>query len=154
LALHDPLYEEFVQKFFEHTIYIAGAMDRLGNNQDEMWDEQDGFYYDVLRMPGGASQRLKIRSMVGLLPLVAVAVFDEDVLTRLPTFGRRARDFIRRHPELCANIHMPLEPGVAGRRMLSIVNGEKLRLILARMLDENEFLGRHGIRALSRHHLE
>jgi hypothetical protein len=129
-------------------------MDRLGNNQDEMWDEQDGFYYDVLRLPGGASQRLKVRSMVGLLPLVAVAVFDEDVLRRLPTFARRAREFALRHPELCANIHMLSEPGAGGRRMLSIVNREKLRRILARMLDENEFLSPYGIRALSRHHLE
>jgi hypothetical protein len=92
--------------------------------------------------------------MVGLLPLVAVTVFDEDVLRRLPTFAGRAREFIGRHPELCANIHMLSEPGVGGWRMLSIVNREKLRRILARMLDENEFLGPYGIRALSRYHLD
>ena len=86
LALHDPLYEEFVSKFFQHTMWIAGAMDRLGEHQDEMWDEEDGFFYDVLRLPDGSAMRLKVRSMVGLLPLAAVAVFEEDILERLPTF--------------------------------------------------------------------
>ena len=90
LALHDPLYEEFVTKFFEHTLWIAGAMDRVGEHQDEMWDEEDGFFYDVLRLPGGQALRLKVRSMVGLLPLAAVAIFEEDILEKLPTF-RQAR---------------------------------------------------------------
>ncbi|MGZ5957079.1 MAG: MGH1-like glycoside hydrolase domain-containing protein, partial [Myxococcaceae bacterium] len=93
-------------------------------------------------------------SMVGLLPLAAVAIFDENILDRLPTFTRTARAFLMRHPELSANIHMPAQPGLGGRRMISIVNEAKLRRILSRMLDEREFLGPHGIRALSRHHLE
>jgi len=154
LALHHPAYEEFASKFFEHTIWIASAMDRVGNNVDEMWDEGDGFFYDVLRLPDGNATRLKVRSMVGLLPLAAVAIFEEDILQQLPTFGRYARNFLRRHPELEANIHLPETPGVGGRRMVSIVNETKLQRILARMLDEKEFLGPHGIRALSRHHLE
>jgi len=154
LALHEPLYEEFVSKFFQHTIWIAGAMDRLGDNQDEMWDEADGFFYDVLRLPDGQSMRLKVRSLVGLLPLVAVAVFEEDILERLPKFQVFARDFLTRHPELTANIHMPAETGVNGRRLLSIVNEDKLRRILGRMLDENEFFSPHGIRSLSRVHRE
>ena len=153
LALHDPLYEEFVSKFFEHTMWMAGAMDRMGDNQDEMWDEADGFFYDVLRLPNGEAMRLKVRSMVGLLPLAAVAIFEEDVVARLPTFRKRAREFVDRHPQLTANLHMPSTPGVANRRMVAIVNEEKLRRILARMLDENEFYGPHGIRALSRAHL-
>ncbi len=90
LALNDPLYEEFVTKFFEHTMWIAGAMDRVGEHQDEMWDEEDGFFYDVLRLPDGEAMRLKVRSMVGLLPLAAVAIFEEDILEKLPTF-RAAR---------------------------------------------------------------
>ena len=154
LAVHNPAYEEFVTKFFEHTIWISGAMDRLGENQDDMWDEEDGFFYDVLRLPDGKATRLKVRSMVGLLPLAAVAIFDEDIVGRLPVFTRNARHFLLRHPELTANIHMPNEPGMNGRRMVSIVDEKKLRRILARMLDEKEFLGPYGIRALSRAHLE
>lgn len=154
LALEEPLYEEFAEKFFEHTIYIAGAMDRIGVNVDDMWDEEDGFYYDVLRFPDGTATRLKVRSMVGLLSLAAVAVFEEDVLAKLPRFSRRAKEFIRRNPGLCENLHLPIKPGVAGRHMLAILPENKLRLILARMLDENEFLSPYGVRALSRYHLE
>jgi hypothetical protein len=154
LALHEPLYEEFVEKFFQHTLFIAGAMDRVGEHNDEMWDEEDGFFYDVLRFPDGSATRLKVRSIVGLLPLAAVAIFEEDILAKLPKFRERARAFGRRHPELVANVHLPNIPGVADRRMLSIVDEKKLRRILARMLDEAEFFGPHGIRALSRFHLD
>jgi hypothetical protein len=154
LALHEPLYEEFVEKFFQHTLAIAGAMDRVGEQQDEMWDEEDGFFYDVLRLPDCSATRLKVRSIVGLLPLAAVAVFEEDIIARLPRFRERARLFVGRHRELAANIHLPEIPGVAGRRMLAIVDETKLRRILTRMLDETEFFGPFGIRALSRFHLE
>ncbi len=154
LALYHPAYEEFVEKFFCHTMWITAAMDRVGINADEMWDEEDGFFYDVLRFPDGNAIRLKVRSMVGLLPITAVAVFEEDELRQLPTFVNRARQFLARHPDLCANVHMPSTPGVQGRRMLSPVNEEKLRRVLTRMLDENEFFGPHGIRALSRYHAD
>jgi hypothetical protein len=154
LALHYPAYEEFVSKFFEHTMWIAGAMDRMGNDQDRMWDEEDGFFYDVLRLPNGQALRLKVRSMVGLLPLAAVAIFEEGTLEKLPTARKHIREFMQRHPELEANLHMPGTPGLAGRRMLATVNEDKLRRILSRMLDENEFFGPHGIRALSRYHLD
>ena len=154
LALHYPMFEEFVVKFFEHTMWIAGAMDRMGKEQDTMWDDEDGFFYDVLRLPDGEAFRMKVKSMVGLLPLTAVAIFEEDLIERLPTFGKHARDFLMRHPELASNLHMPGTPGLAGRRMLSTVNEDKLRRILTKMLDENEFFGPHGIRALSRYHLD
>ena len=154
LALHYHIFEEFVVKFFEHSMWIAGAMDHMGDNQGKMWDEEDGFFYDVLRLPNGEAHRLKVRSMVGLLPLAAVAIFEEDILEKLPAARERMRLFQERHPELSANIHMPGTPGLAGRRMLSTVNEEKLRRILSRMLDENEFLSPYGIRALSRYHLE
>jgi hypothetical protein len=154
LALHHPPFEEFVIKFFEHTMWIAGAMDRMGEHHDKMWDEEDGFFYDVLRLPNGDAVRLKVRSMVGLLPLAAVAIFEQDTLEKLPITRKRVLEFMQRHPELAANLHMPSTPGVAGRHMLSTVNEEKLRRILARMLDENEFFGPHGIRALSRYHLD
>ncbi|WP_433966380.1 MGH1-like glycoside hydrolase domain-containing protein [Tunturiibacter gelidiferens] len=141
-------------KFFEHTMWISGAMDRMGEHHDKMWDEEDGFFYDVLRLQDGQAFRLKVRSMVGLLPLAAVVIFEEDVLEKLPASRKRIREFMQRHPELAANLHMPATPGLAGRRMLATVNEEKLRRILARMLDENEFFGPHGIRALSRCHLD
>ena len=152
LALNYPVFEEFASKFFEHTMWIAGAMDRMGEAQDTMWDEEDGFFYDVLRMPNGQAFRMKVRSMVGLLPLTAVAIFEEDVLKKLPTFAKHAKEFMMRHPELAANLHMPATPGVAGRRLLSTVNEDKLRRILTKMLDENEFFGPYGIRALSLYH--
>ncbi len=154
LAVHEPSYQEYALKFFEHTMWIAGAMDRVGDVPDEMWDEEDGFFCDVLRLPGGRAQRLKVRSIVGLLTLAAIAIFEENMLERLPVFMRQAAEFMARNPELAANLHMPSKPGVAGRRMISTVNESKLRRILARMLDENEFLSPHGIRALSRYHLD
>jgi Mannosylglycerate hydrolase MGH1-like glycoside hydrolase domain len=154
LALHDPQYEEFVTKFFEHTMWIAAAMDRIGTNHDDMWDPEDGFFYDVLRLPDGNAFRLKVRSMVGLLPLAAVAIFEQETLDKLPLFTKQAMLFLERVPELTTNLHMPTSPGVAGRRMLSPVNEHKLRRILSKMLDENEFLGPYGIRALSRYHLK
>ena len=154
LALHEPLYEEFVEKFFQHTLYIAGAMDRVGDRHDEMWDEEDGFFYDVLRFPDGSATRLKVRSIVGLLPLAAVAVFEEDILAKLPKFRERARRSATAIPNSSPTCISPSRPGVANRRMLSIVDERKLRRILARMLDEAEFFGPHGIRALSRFHLD
>jgi len=107
-----------------------------------------------LRLPDGSAARLKVRSIVGLLPLAAVAVFEEDVMAKLPNLARRATHFIRRNPALCANVHLPITPGVADRYMLAILPEPKLRRVLARMLDENEFFSPYGIRALSRFHLE
>jgi len=154
LALHDPLYEDLAIKFFEHTMWIAGAMDRIGEHHDEMWDEEDGFFYDVLRLPGGDSTRLKVRSLVGLLPLMAVATFPREAFDKLPRFKAEAKEFIMRHPELTQNVHLPSQLGEKNRLMLSILNESKLRRILSRMLDENEFLSDYGIRSLSRYHLE
>ena len=154
LALHDSIYEDLAIKFFEHTMWISGAMDRIGDHQDELWDETDGFFYDVLRLPDGDSTRLKVRSLVGLLPLMAVAVFPSEAFEKLPRFKARAQEFIMRHPELTQNVHLPSTPGVRGRLMLSILNQDKLRRVLSRMLDESEFLSDYGIRSLSRHHLD
>jgi hypothetical protein len=154
LALHFPMFEEFVTKFFEHTMWIAGAMDRMGTQQDTMWNTEDGFFYDVLRLPDGQTFQMKVRSMVGLLPLTAVAIFEDDVLEKLPNFMKMAKEFLMRHPELQENLHMPATPGLAGRRLLATVNEDKLRRILTKMLDESEFFGPHGIRALSRYHVD
>lgn len=154
LALHDPLYEDLAVKFFEHTMWIAGAMDRIGVHKDELWDEEDGFFYDVLQFPNGDAIRLRVRSMVGLLPLMAVAVFPKEAFDKLPRFREEAREFIMRHPELVSNVHLPTQPGVLDRLMLSVLNEDKVRRILSRMLDESEFLSDYGIRALSRYHLD
>jgi hypothetical protein len=152
LSLYNPVYEEMASKFYEHFIYIAAAMDRVGEHDDELWDEEDGFFYDVLRMPTGHSRRLKIRSMVGLVPLFAVAIFTPKMLEKLPRFRERMRKFNRHHPELLEHINRPDAPGIEWRFLLSIVDERKLRRILARMLDETEFLSDYGIRSLSRHH--
>ncbi len=154
LALHDPLYEDFAIKFFEHTMWIAGAMDRIGDNHDELWDEEDGFFYDVLHFPDGHSTRLKVRSLVGLLSLMAVAVFPKEAFDRLPNFREAAQKFMMQHPELTHNVHLPNQLGERNRLMLSILNEHKLRRVLSYMLDESEFLSDYGIRSLSRHHLE
>jgi hypothetical protein len=154
LALHDPLYEDFVVKFFEHTMWISGAMDRIGTDQDELWDEEDGFFYDVLQFPDGTATRIKVRSLVGLLSLMAVVVFPQETLDKLPRFRNKSQRFFEKHPELQHNIHLPTQPGVRGSMLLAILNEDKLRRVLARMLDESEFLGEYGIRSLSRDHLE
>ncbi len=154
LSRHDPVYEDMVLKFAEHFTFIAAAMDRIGDNQDELWDEEDGFFYDLLRLPDGSASRLKVRSLVGLLPLCATTVLphggdelSDDLLARL-------RRRIEAMPELFATIHDARVRGVNGRRMLAIVDETKLRRILARMLDEDEFLSPHGLRAVSRYHAD
>jgi hypothetical protein len=154
LAEQDPGYEEFVLKFVERFFWIAAAVDPLGDNPDEMWDEEDGFFYDVLRLPDGSGKRLKVRSLVGLLPLCATTVIEADMLERYPHIAGQVREFLERNQDLLANIADPLVPGVRGRRILSLVNEDKLRRILARMLDEERFLGPHGIRSISRWHLD
>jgi len=153
LAVYEPTRQEMAAKFYEHFLWIAGAMDRMGTRQDELWDEEDGFFYDVLRLPGDRSVRLKVRSMVGLLSICASTVFPPE-FEKLPLFVQRVRDFTRRHPELVANIVSPAQVGQRGRRMLALLNEKKLRSVLRYMLDEDEFLSPFGIRALSRYHRE
>jgi hypothetical protein len=154
LAPDDPVYEDMAQKFVEHFFRIAGAMDRVGINPDELWDEEDGFFYDLLRLPDGGASRLKIRSVVGLLPLCATTAIAGDLLNRLPNLLDKVKRFIERQPELLANIHPPGQVGEKGRHLLAILPERKLRSILTRMLDEERFLGPHGVRSLSRWHLE
>src|SRR5689334_9467494 len=144
LALHDPVYQDLAAKFYEHFLWIAAAMVRIGPQQDELWDEEDGFFYDVLRLPNGHATRLKLRSMVGLLPLAASTVFPAGLDERLPLLWKRIRAFTRTHPMLIETIAPPGRPGHAGRHLLAIVNEEKLRRILRYMLDEREFLSPFG----------
>src|SRR6185437_8437322 len=133
---------------------IAASMDRAGDNDDEMWDEEDGFFYDLLRLPDGSATRLKVRSMVGLLPLCATTVLPEEFIARYPNAIEQARRFLQRNAEIAKSIAPPNKPGVKGRRLFSILDETKLRRILARMLDENRFLSPYGIRSLSRYHLD
>jgi hypothetical protein len=157
LTEHDPMYEDIAFRFLEHFLWITYAMDRIGSHKDEMWDEQDGFFYDLLRLPNGDSMRLKVRSMVGLLPLCASTVIEPTgILARHPRLRELLDMFKKRHPELLAHIAPADEKfvGYGGRLLMAVCNKDKLQRILARMLDEKEFFGPYGIRSLSRYHLE
>jgi hypothetical protein len=154
LAGHDPAYEGFVVKFVEHWFQIAAAMDPIGDHPDEMWDEEDGFYYDVLRLPDGTGRRIKVRTLVGLLPLCATVVVPEQALVRFPKVAEQLRAYFTRNADLLGGIPDPRAPGVDGRRLLALVDERKLRRILERMLDEDRFLGPHGIRSVSKWHEE
>ncbi len=154
LAGHDPDFEDLTTKFAEHFLWIAAAINRPG--EDGMWDEEDGFYYDLLRLPDGSATRLKVRSMVGLLPLCATTVIEKWQREKVPRVTEHFMERVKRMPELLQYIHAtgPGHQGVAERGIFALVNEEKLRRILTKMLDENEFLSPYGIRALSRYHLE
>jgi hypothetical protein len=153
LALERPAYVDLAVKFVEHFLWIATSMMHAGDDTG-MWDEEDGFFYDVLRLPDGHAQRLKVRSMVGLLPLCAVTVFEGQLVARYPQVGERLRRFLDARPEISAFIHDPAKPGQAGRRLAAILDETKLRRVLGKMLDEREFFSPYGIRALSRFHTD
>ena len=152
LAKEDPAYEDVASKFWEHFLHIANAINHLGSDGTGMWDEEDGFFYDVLHTPDGDHLPLKIRSMVGLIPLFAVETLEPWLVDRLPGFKRRLHWFIENRPDLTANVACMDAMGEGERRLLSIVDGDQLRSALKFMLDENEFLSPYGIRALSRVH--
>ena len=156
LAEEDPVYEDIAFRFLEHFVWITYAMDRVGECHDEMWDSEDGFFYDLLRLPNGDAMRLKVRSMVGLLPLCASTVLEPGIATKFPRLMELMNLFKKRHPELLAHIAPADESFVGhdGRRLLSVCNKKKIERILAYLLDENEFLSPYGIRSLSRYHLE
>jgi hypothetical protein len=154
LAAHDSFFEDMAIKFADHFLFIANAMNQTG--PDGMWDEQDGFYYDVLRLPDGSATRLKVRSMVGLLPLCATTVIEPWQRERVPRLTQVLGERLRRRPELFNSVH-PMGPkhlGYGERGIAALVNPERLRRILSRMLDEKEFLSPYGIRALSRYQAE
>ncbi len=152
LAQDDRAYEDVASKFFEHFVYIAHATHHLGGEGMGLWDDEDGFFYDVLNVPDGSRCPMKVRSLVGLIPLFAVETFDTEHADRLPGFRRRAQWFIDNNPELREHIAFKDKPGGGRRVMLSIVTTEQLPKVLRLMLDEEEFLSPHGVRSLSRYH--
>ncbi|MFD8305452.1 glucosidase [Streptomyces sp. NPDC059690] len=154
LAVDNPVYIEQAQMLFEHFAWIAVAMNRIGKDNAGLWDEEDGFFYDVLRLPDGSATPLKVRSLVGLLPLAATSVVGGRADHSFPELAEGAREFIRRHPAVEAVVtqHLSADPAHNGRYLFALFGEDRLRRVLARMLDEEEFLGPHGIRSLSRHH--
>ncbi len=150
LAKEDPVYEDVASKFWEHFIYIAEAMNNVGNDGSALWNEEDGFFYDVLHLPNNEHLPLKVRSMVGLIPLFAVETLESEIVDKLPGFKRRLEWFLENRPDLTAGCMRV--PNNGNRRLLSVVGRDRLRRVLQVMLDENEFLSPYGIRALSRTH--
>jgi hypothetical protein len=154
LAKEDPAYEDVASKFFEHFVNIAHAMNDMGTDGIALWDDEDGFYYDVLHLPSGEDHFLKIRSMVGLIPLFAVETLEPEIVDRLPGFKRRMQWFIDNHADVPEHIEMTQRSARGVRRLLSLANRKQLKRILGRMLDETEFLSPYGVRSLSRYHLD
>jgi hypothetical protein len=152
LARTNPCYEDVASKFWEHFLYIARAMTYRGHDGVSMWDDEDGFFYDVLHMPDDSHIPVKVRSMVGLIPLFAVETIEPEMLERMPGFRRRMEWFIANRPDLIGNVACMRTKGMAERRLLSILTPDHLRCLLRYMLDEGEFLSPYGIRALSKRH--
>jgi hypothetical protein len=152
LARHNPAYEDVASKFFEHFAHITRAINQMGTEEDGLWDDEDGFYYDVLHLPNGSHQSFRIRSMVGLIPLFAVETLDPAVVDSLPGFRRRMEWFLKNWAEIGHSIDEQTLPDGSVRRLLSVVNLRRLPRVLRYMLDENEFLSPHGVRSISRYH--
>jgi hypothetical protein len=152
LSLEKPAYQELASKFFEHFLYIAEAMVNMGGSGIRLWDDEDEFYYDVLKFPNGKVKTLRVRSLVGLIPLFAVETLDPETLERLPKFKERLEWFLKYRPHLSELVSSWVEPGKGERRLLSLLTEQRVRSLLQRMLDSNEFLSDYGIRALSRFH--
>jgi hypothetical protein len=154
LARHNMAYEDVATKFFEHFLYIAGALNDLGGEGIPLWNDDDGFFYDVLHLPDDSKIPLRVRSMVGLIPLLAVETLEPDLLEALPDFRRHMRWFLRNRRGLASLVASWEEEGLGKRRLLALVHGHRMKQLLARMLDPEEFLSDHGIRSLSRFHLD
>jgi len=154
LAADNDIYEDVASKFFEHFLYIVDAMNHMGSKGTDLWNEEDGFYYDVLRLPNGKNIDLKVRSLVGLIPLFAVTTIEQKTLGKLKGFNSRVEWFVNERPQLSRNLACMEGCGDNSRRLLAVVNEDRLRLLLEKMLDETEFLSDYGIRSVSKYHQE
>ena len=152
LATHNRVYEDTATKFFEHFLHIAEAMSDFDDHGHGLWDDADGFYYDQLALPDGSRHTLRVRSMVGLIPLFAVETIEPEMLDKLPDFKRRLEWFLNYRPDLARLVSRWEEPGMKERRLLSLLRGSRVKKLLRRMLDETEFLSDYGVRAVSKHH--
>ena len=152
LAKEDPVYQDSATKFFEHFLRIASAMVNCGGKGISLWNQEDGFFYDVLHLPDGTLVPLRVRSLVGLLPLFAVETLEEELLERLPIFKTRMEWFVSKRPDLNTSMACVSTPGMGERRLLSILTRNRLVSVLRYMLDEKEFLSEYGIRSLSKYH--
>jgi hypothetical protein len=154
LARENPVYQDIATKFFEHFLHIAAAMNNIGDGDYVLWNEEDQFFYDVLQLPNGRKMSLKVRSMVGLIPLFALEVLPQALLDEVPEFTRRMKWFLDYRPELHALVSHWEEKGVHGCHLVSLLRGHRMKALLRRMLDETEFLSDYGVRALSRVHAD
>ena len=152
LAQHNPVYEDIATKFFEHFLYIAGAMNSMGTDGTSLWDEEDEFFYDILHHADGHRERLKMRSLVGLTPLFAVETIEPEMLAKVPNFKLRLEWFLEHRPDLASLVSRWHEPGTGDRRLVALVRGHRMKALLKRMLDPGEFLSDHGVRAVSKYH--
>ena len=152
LARNNRIYEDIASKFFEHFLYIAGAMNNMGGDGIALWDDEAEFFFDILRHPDGRRERMTLRSMVGLIPLFAVETIEPAMLEMLPNFKERLEWFLQHRPELAKLVSRWQEPGAGERRLIALVRGHRMKRLLARMLDPNEFLSPYGVRAVSKYH--
>jgi hypothetical protein len=154
LSMANPVYQDMANKFFEHFLHIAAAMASMGavNDNDGLWDNEDEFFYDTIRLPGDRSIRLKVRTMVGLIPLFAVEVIDDKILQLLPEFGKRLSWLLANRPDLAALVSRWHEKGSEEKHLLSLLRGHRVKRLLYRMLDETEFLSDYGVRSVSKYH--
>ncbi len=154
LARENPVYENIATKFFEHFLSIAAAMNNLGGKGIGLWDEEDEFYYDVLHTPGGRYFRVRVRSLIGLMPLLAVETIEPPLLEALPGFKERLEWYLVNQPHLCSLISRWQEPGMGERRLIALTRGHRMKCLLRRMLDPEEFLSDYGVRSVSKFHKE
>ncbi len=152
LAVHQPVYQDMAIKFFEHFLYIAGAMNGLTEAQINLWDDEENFYYDIMHMPDGSAKLMKVRSMVGLIPLFAVETLKSEAFEKLPEFRDRLEFFLKARPKLASLVSRWEEPGAGERRLLSLLRGFRIKKLLEKLLDPKEFLSDYGVRAMSKYH--
>jgi Mannosylglycerate hydrolase MGH1-like glycoside hydrolase domain len=154
LARDNNTYEEIANKFFQHFLYVASAMNNVGGKGFALWDDDDEFFYDVLHVPGGETRSLRVRSLVGLIPLLAVETIEPELLEQVPSFRARLEWFLANRPQLASLVSRWFEPGLGERRLLALVRGHRMKRLLARMLDPDEFLSEFGVRSVSKYHLQ